>query len=175
MGAIKNKFQQADTNAFIWCQKRFDRQVYYPFIRVVSASGDGWLYGLIIISAFIYNSSENLNFLLSAALSFTLEVPLYLLLKNKFKRNRPEDYLAHFKAQIRPSDRFSFPSGHTAAAFVFVVQLLMFFPAYFVPGLIWAFSVGISRVALGVHFPGDILAGATLGTLCGLLASNLII
>jgi len=141
----------------------------------VSATGDGWIYALIAFSILFYNFDTNLRFFFSCLIGFALEVPLYVLLKHKFKRNRPQDYLADFQARIKPSDQFSFPSGHTAAAFVMAIQLMLFFPAFALAGFIWAIAIGVSRVALGVHFPGDILAGALLGTLCGLLAGAIII
>ena len=40
------------------------------------------------------------------------------MLKNGFKRNRPQDALTHFTSVIVPHDQFSFPSGHTSAAFL---------------------------------------------------------
>ena len=142
-------------------------------IRTVSATGDGWIYALIAFSILFYNIDAHLNFFLSCLIGFALEVPLYILLKRKFKRNRPQDYLTDFEAKIKPSDQFSFPSGHTAAAFVMAIQLMVFFPAFILLGFLWATAIGISRVALGVHFPGDIIAGAMLGSLCGLIAASI--
>jgi undecaprenyl-diphosphatase len=64
-----------------------------------------------------------------------------------------------------PSDRFSLPSGHTAAAWVIAILVALHYPILAIPVFIWATLVGISRVYLGVHYPTDILAGFILGTL----------
>lgn len=60
----------------------------------------------------------------------------------------------------------SFPSGHTATAFSLAVALWLIcpWPSFRVLLLIFAFLVGISRVVIGVHFAGDFLAGAYLGS-----------
>jgi undecaprenyl-diphosphatase len=55
------------------------------------------------------------------------------------------------------------PSGHTAAAFLMASILSSFYPSVTVFVYLWALSIGFSRVLLGVHYPGDILAGAALG------------
>lgn len=61
--------------------------------------------------------------------------------------------------------RHSFPSGHTVSAFAFaavwVVQLA--WRALPIVGL--AFLVGFSRVAVGAHWPIDVLVGAAIGSL----------
>jgi undecaprenyl-diphosphatase len=71
---------------------------------------------------------------------------------------------------VREPDRFSFPSGHAAAAMSVAIGYGMAFPALAAPLLALALLVGFSRVRLGVHFPGDVLAGQglALGT-AGLL------
>jgi undecaprenyl-diphosphatase len=71
--------------------------------------------------------------------------------------------LQNFHSIITPSDQFSFPSGHTSAAFMVATLLAYFFPALSVFLYGWATLVGCSRVMLGVHFPTDILVGAILG------------
>jgi undecaprenyl-diphosphatase len=69
----------------------------------------------------------------------------------------------------RPSnaDRFSFPSGHSAAAMAVAFGYAMAFPSLAAPLIAMAFLVGASRVFLGVHYPGDVLVGQLIAVLTG--------
>jgi len=58
----------------------------------------------------------------------------------------------------------SFPSGHTASAVAFAAAVGPALPAATVPLGLLACAVGYSRVHTGVHYPGDVIAGAVLGT-----------
>ena len=69
--------------------------------------------------------------------------------------------------------RYSFPSGHTATAFALAAALLYSIDRaarrrWALPVLSAAALVGVSRIAVGAHWPVDVLAGAALGWLCGL-------
>jgi len=171
----KSRFQQADTSAFLWCQKQLSHKNCYPLVRLISITGDGWVYALIVFALLLMDYEHYKSLFIASLIGFSLEVPLYMLLKRKFKRNRPQDYLQNFQAKIIPSDQFSFPSGHTAAAFVMATQAILFLPQFAVLAVLWALSVGLSRVALGVHFPGDVLAGMLLGVLCGCVAGVVVL
>lgn len=89
-------------------------------------------------------------------------------LKILFRRPRPfesTDGTAH----LQPiPDRWSMPSGHSSLAFSTATALCLEFPRWEViaPSLIWAGGVGFSRVMLGRHYPGDVLAGAFTGAAC---------
>jgi undecaprenyl-diphosphatase len=61
-------------------------------------------------------------------------------------------------------DSASFPSGHTASAVAFAAAVGPSLPAAAVPLGLLACAVGYSRVHTGVHYPGDVIAGALLGT-----------
>ena len=63
-----------------------------------------------------------------------------------------------------PASR-SFPSGHTAAAVAFAGGVGSVLPAAGVPLHVLAALVAYSRVHTGVHYPGDVLAGALLGAM----------
>jgi len=62
----------------------------------------------------------------------------------------------------------SFPSGHTITIFTLAGILIFYFRKWYIrTGLILlSLLVGISRIAVGVHWPADVLAGAALGVLC---------
>jgi undecaprenyl-diphosphatase len=142
--------------------------------RMVSRTGDGLLY--IALAAWLYREMGISNLLLqSLFLAFAMERPVYFILKNGFKRNRPQQAIKDFRSVITPSDQFSFPSGHTSAAFMVATLLAYFFPALTIGLYAWALLVGFSRVVLGVHFPTDTLMGMALGIGCAFFSLNFIL
>ena len=60
---------------------------------------------------------------------------------------------------------YSFPSGHTSAAFCTATSLSLLFPKWYVivPSYLYAATVGYSRMYQGVHYPSDVLVGAVVG------------
>jgi membrane-associated phospholipid phosphatase len=82
------------------------------------------------------------------------------------RRRRPDRQL-HAVPGARhvamPSSR-SLPSGHTASAFAFATGVGQVMPHAAAPLRLLAAAVGYSRVHTGVHYPGDVVAGALLGT-----------
>ena len=101
-----------------------------------------------------------------------------LILKPVIARPRPFDYqLAHFGREIAllvkaPTD-FSFPSGHTIAAFEFAVAAWLNDKRVGIPALAAAVLVAFSRMYLYVHYPTDVIAAAVLGVFLGYLGAML--
>lgn len=143
------------------------RQYWITAARAISRSGDGWIQILLPLLLWTVDRDSGWRLVQAVLLAFTVERSLYWVLKHSCRRRRPPEAIASFVSVIQASDRFSFPSGHTMAAFLLTTLVWLCYGAIALPLLIWASAVGISRVALGVHFPSDILAGATLGILLG--------
>lgn len=65
----------------------------------------------------------------------------------------------------------SFPSGHASTSFACATVLAFLEPRLRIPAFLLAAAIAYSRLYVGVHYPGDVLAGAALGAAIGLLTS----
>ena len=99
-----------------------------------------------------------------------------LLIKNIVARVRPYDQAANITLLIDKLKDYSFPSGHTMAAFEFFTVLCMMpiKKRYKILAGIVAFTMAFSRLYLQVHFPSDVLGGMLLGTLFGVMGVRIV-
>lgn len=88
---------------------------------------------------------------------------LVQVLKRAVARPRPCGPDGRLLALVDLPDPFSFPSGHAAAAAALATSVVLARPETAPLLLPLAAAVGYSRVALRLHHPGDVLAGALLG------------
>ncbi|RPI82145.1 MAG: phosphatase PAP2 family protein [Chloroflexi bacterium] len=94
------------------------------------------------------------------------------VLKSLTERKRP--FTHHLEARIvgLKARGLSFPSGHTAQTFFLMSLLVQFFSLSILGSIllyILAALVGLTRMYVGAHYPRDVLAGAILGVVWGIL------
>lgn len=157
-----NQLKSVDARFFLFVSEYLGGGNTRLAARFISRLADGPIYLAIALLCAALDGERGLMFLCFGLACYALEVPLYLLLKRFFKRERPFKQLNCWYGFV-PADEFSFPSGHTAAAAVFAALLGLFYVDTTLILMAGVLLVGASRVVLGVHYPGDILAGALLG------------
>lgn len=100
-----------------------------------------------------------------ASLAVTATV-VNVAIKPLTRRRRPDRLAGDVPVarHVRMPTSRSFPSGHSAAAFAFATGVGHASPTAAAPLRALAALVAYSRVHTGVHYPGDVLAGALIGT-----------
>ncbi len=100
------------------------------------------------------------------------------ILKNLIARTRPYDVANPIRSRsnllIAPPSDYSFPSGHTLASFEAATALFKDHTVYGFFAFVLALLIAFSRIYLQVHYPSDVLGGAILGFLLGLLGSSIV-
>jgi undecaprenyl-diphosphatase len=90
----------------------------------------------------------------------------------KYTINRPRPFITNsFIEKLSTGGSPSFPSGHTADAFVMAVSVTLVSGKqlkYVLPVWIWALTVAYSRIVLGVHYPSDVIGSMLIGLACAL-------
>jgi len=176
-----------DVAVFRAIQEIFRSPGWMVLLSALTVLGSGWG-SLLVVPLFASPRSRRLAVTLAGVLLGT--APITFLLKVLVRRRRPFLVLDGVRALVfeAPTD-FSFPSGHASGSFAFAtfVALVILRRPLLGPALtrrrwlrrlfatllfLGAVGVGLSRVALGVHFPGDVLVGALIGASTGALGAH---
>jgi undecaprenyl-diphosphatase len=133
---------------------------------VLAHSGDSWFWFLGLAGAYWLGDpgwKRWAGILLIAILATAVVV---MAIKFSVRRRRPEGNWGNI---YRSTDPHSFPSGHAARAWLVAVLSLGLAPAPWAVILlaVWAPLVSLARVAMGLHYLSDVLAGALLGLVIG--------
>ena len=165
------------------CLVGFDKEIFFWINTVWSNSGLDLIFGqgthlggrtagfaFLVIILFISRSRQAF---LTAALAYGLNALVFKTIKWAVLRPRP--YLLSGAILRQPPELSgatdpSFPSGHTAIAFMFAAFFSFRYPRLIIPLYLVASVVGLSRIYVGLHYPSDVLAGAALGIFCAYLA-----
>ncbi|RYZ94980.1 MAG: phosphatase PAP2 family protein [Moraxellaceae bacterium] len=166
-----DKWNLLDHRLFYFVHRRAHSRLFYWWARLCSISGDGLIYVAAALGLWRFNLLGPLKLL---ALGFTIERSVYFFAKPTFRRRRPSAALPQYTALIQPADAFSFPSGHSSAAFLFATCVYLLDVNLSLLAFIWAANIAVSRVMLGVHFISDVVAGALIGVAIAISCSQFV-
>ncbi len=165
--------QNVDQTVLLWITEHLRVPALNGAVSLFTHLGDsGILFIALAVILLIFRSTRKAGGTALLGMIFGLIVT-NLTVKPLISRERPWVIIQGFEALVTSSDPNSFPSGHTCAAFAFAAALCIMLPKRWEKIIAWvlAAAMAFSRLYVGVHFPSDVLAGAVIGTLCGLLAA----
>lgn len=141
------------------------------FFKNFTRLGDSGIIWIVFIIGFlIYPKTRKLGIVL--AISIIIEVIICNgILKPLVARIRPYELNTAITLLIDKQKDYSFPSGHSSAAFSFAVPLMILgLKKFWVPALVFAVLMAFSRMYLYVHYPTDIIGGMVIGTFSGIIS-----
>ena len=129
-------------------------------------SGDSWFWWAALLLLWFFSSSSWKHWEVVEFFGMLGLAGVVLAIKFLVRRERPQ---GEWGGIYRNTDPHSFPSGHAARAFLIAVVGSALAPPWLAAVLwVWAPLVSLARVAMGVHYLSDIVAGGILGSLVGL-------
>jgi len=157
-----------------WTRSMQRRWVHRAF-AVISRLGNGvFWYSLIAILFLVDGWSGLVTGVHMLATSF-VALLLYMSLKGATRRERPCHFADGIDPGAPPLDRYSFPSGHTLQAVAFTTVALYYYPRLAVILVPFTLLVATSRVALGLHYPSDVLVATAIGLTLGVASIMLVV
>ncbi len=167
-----NLIMHDDINLFIMINSYFNSEFYSVFFSIATHLGNGVFQAVLIIPLmYFFDRKKFKKNIIALVITAAFGGLVVSGIKIVVKRERPPAYFKNSDSIINtplgiPHD-YSFPSGHTQTAFSTAAYLSFLYPLFSPLFMLGALLAGISRIALGVHFPLDVFAGALLGIITG--------
>jgi undecaprenyl-diphosphatase len=158
-----HKINQDWANPFFdWCM---------PFITDFHHRGWIWIVLMVLLNSYwiYHNRQKVIRVIIASVLAFAFADSIsYRVIKPLVNRDRPAKAGVEVTLRVDKASGQSFPSNHASNSFAVATVVGTYFPAVRWWALAYAAAVAYSRVYVGVHFPGDVAAGALLGSLISL-------
>jgi len=139
----------------------------FPFIT----DSSNWFLPLIVFYIYLFRDDWRRAlkaFLIAVVCLVLTDAVAAQIIKPVVGRTRPSHELADMvRLLVGKGGKYSFPSNHAANSMAFAIVTGFFYPQMRRWLFIIPILVGFSRVYVGVHFPGDVMAGALFGYLVG--------
>jgi undecaprenyl-diphosphatase len=170
LDAALERIQRWDERVCVRSNRCVHVPVLLQLLRGISWLGNGIFWYALALALLLREPRDAALPVLHMILVGVVCTAAYKMLKRGTERPRPYQSLAAVAPGSAPLDAFSFPSGHTLHAVAFTIIALAYWPGL-APLLVpFTLATAASRVALGLHYPSDVLAGALLGTLIAALS-----
>tara|TARA_B100001123_G_C15179635_1_gene974851 strand:+ start:111 stop:617 length:507 start_codon:yes stop_codon:yes gene_type:complete len=150
-----------------------NKVIFYIF-RSITYTGEWWMYVVYGIIITIIDYHKGYEALQMGLIAYGMHYPIYFLIKNMSKRNRPFEKYENINALVKPPDKYSLPSGHSSASTISALIIISVFGSMKLL-IIWPITVGLSRVVLGMHYPSDSIIGIILGYMCYYVSALILI
>lgn len=157
-----------DADMFLFLNRALSGSVATPIFCTVTCLGDGLVLAVLLLpTLFVVDRRRFRRHVVPMVIAVALSGLVVNLLKIAVDRPRPEAFFAPMDVDVHtplgtPPDR-AFPSGHTQTAFGAATYLSCLYPKLSPIFLLAAVLVGVSRIAIGVHYPLDVIVGAAFG------------
>ena len=134
-------------------------------LQAISWLGNGIFWYALMLALLLADAHGGAMPVLHMAFVGAVCTCCYKMVKRSTLRSRPYEVNPEVAAGAAVLDRFSFPSGHTLHALALTLVACAYYPRLWM--VLWPFTLltALSRVALGLHYPSDVIAGAVLGAL----------
>ena len=157
-----------DRELFIWLNHALSGPWCTPFFSIVTHLGNGLVLAVLILPILFWCRRDDFRtHALPLILAVAISGGIVNIIKPIVDRERPGMYFSDSETTINiplgtPPDK-AFPSGHTQTAFGTAVYLALLYPKLSPLFILAASLVGLSRIAIGVHYPLDVIVGALFG------------
>ena len=155
-----------DKNLMIWINNSLSNQVFDLLMPIVT-NENLWILPILILIGYLgYFSGKRGKITIGILLIIIISCDAVCaqILKPWIGRIRPShEIVDQINLLVGKGGKWSFPSNHAANSFAAAVVLSYFYERFKIVSYSLAFLIAFSRVYVGVHYPGDILAGGIVG------------
>lgn len=156
-------FVQRELLLCLATQRRLKHPAFLELMRIVSRLGNGVAWYALIALIALSGATNGVRTALLMVLVGSIGLIVYKWLKKTTSRPRPCARGGEVVALTAALDEFSFPSGHTLHAVAFSTVAVAYLPILAWVLVPFTALIALSRVVLGLHYPSDVLAGASIG------------